>query len=127
MMGQNLRRIREAKRLSQIQLAERVGITSQYLSNLERSKMRPSLDVIEKLAAALGIPVSDLFRDDLSGLQDALGVYLRARGPWSPEQEERIRQDIELVIRLQKERARVEREAEEAYLREKRRKEQEQT
>ena len=60
----------------------------------------------EKLSTALSVLVSELFRDDPSRLQDILGIYLRARGPWTPEQEERLRQDIELVIRLQKERAR---------------------
>jgi transcriptional regulator with XRE-family HTH domain len=119
-LGLNIRRIRESKNMTQLELAEKVGLTNTSLSQMEKGKMTPSLATLERIAAVLGVPISDLFRNDPTGLQDALGVYLRARGPWTPDQEERLRQDIELVIRLQKARAKAEHEAEE-HVREERR------
>ena len=105
-VGRNLRRLREDKGHTQGRLAELAGVTSQHINRIEMGRTNPTVEVVTKLSDALGVPISDLFRDDPTGLQDALGVYLRARGPWTPDQEERLRQDIELVIRLQKERNR---------------------
>jgi len=46
--------------LSQESLAERVGISSKYLSSIERGKENPTLDTLIKLAAALEVELSDL-------------------------------------------------------------------
>ena len=125
MLGRNIRRIREEKGLTQLDLADKTGLTNTSLSQMEKGRMTPSLATLERIAAVLGVPISDLFRDDPTGLQDALGVYLRARGPWTPDQEERLRQDIELVIRLQKERARADANAREQVERERKRRSEE--
>jgi transcriptional regulator with XRE-family HTH domain len=42
-------------------LAKKAGITDAYIANLETGKkVNPSLDVLKKLARALGVPVTDL-------------------------------------------------------------------
>lgn len=51
----NLRVLRHERKLSQEALADEAGIDRTYVSALERSVFSASLDMIEKLAAALGI------------------------------------------------------------------------
>lgn len=53
--GGRLRRLREAAGLSVGELAQRVGLTRQYLYDLESGrKAAPSLDVARRLAESLG-------------------------------------------------------------------------
>ncbi|MGB3471218.1 MAG: helix-turn-helix transcriptional regulator [Erythrobacter sp.] len=56
----NLRRYRKAVGLSQEELAHRAQIDRTYVSSLERCQYAATLDVIEKLAAELGIDPAEL-------------------------------------------------------------------
>jgi len=53
LLGRKIREIRKRQGLSQEMLAERAGISSQYVSNIERGKENPTLDLLLKLADAL--------------------------------------------------------------------------
>ncbi len=59
-LGARLRARREALGLSQAELAEKVRISPNYVSVLERGLKLPALDTLVALAKALGVPVSDL-------------------------------------------------------------------
>jgi transcriptional regulator with XRE-family HTH domain len=55
----NVRKLRSKKKLSQKVLADKVGISVSYVSMLERGQRSPPLDMLEKVARALGVtPVS---------------------------------------------------------------------
>jgi transcriptional regulator with XRE-family HTH domain len=55
----NVRKLRSKKKLSQKVLADKVGISVSYVSMLERGQRSPPLDMLEKVAKALGVtPVS---------------------------------------------------------------------
>ena len=57
----NLKRIRLEKGLSQADLADKAGINSNYYSKIERSDLKPSIDVLGKIAKALKVKSSDIF------------------------------------------------------------------
>lgn len=61
-MAHNLRRVRRAKGLSQEELAHRAGIDRTYVSSLERSVYNASIDVVDRLARALGVEAADLLK-----------------------------------------------------------------
>src|SRR6202046_4612257 len=58
--GQRLRHLRRARGLTLNQLGERVGRAPSVLSLLENGRREPKLSLIEQLAVALSVPVSDL-------------------------------------------------------------------
>ncbi len=60
MFARNLRLSRQAKGLSQEELAHGAGIDRTYISALERSVYGASIDVVERLARQLGLEASDL-------------------------------------------------------------------
>lgn len=62
-VGSNIRRIRQDARLSQEELAEAAGINRTYLSQLENGRSSPTLDVLERIARALDVPISALIVD----------------------------------------------------------------
>ena len=53
---------REELQLTQEDLADKAGIHRTYLSDVERGSRNLSLINIERLAAALSMPLSELFR-----------------------------------------------------------------
>lgn len=59
--GKRLRQIRRQKDITQEQLAEAIGVSPTFMSNLERGINGPSFDILQKLTEALGVPARDLF------------------------------------------------------------------
>lgn len=58
----NLRRLRNAKGLSQDDLAYEAGVSRSYLSQLEKGAFYASLKIIGRLAEALGAEPAELLR-----------------------------------------------------------------
>ena len=56
----NMRRLRVAKDVSQERLADEAGVDRTYVSRLERKIENPSIGVLDKIAAALGVHISEL-------------------------------------------------------------------
>ena len=56
----NLRKFRQAADLSQEELAHRAEIDRTYISALERCVYGASIDVLDRLARALGVEAADL-------------------------------------------------------------------
>lgn len=60
-----LKRLREAKGLTQTQLARRAKVTRPYVTMLESgAKKAPSLETLRRLARALGVSVSALIEPE---------------------------------------------------------------
>ena len=57
----NMRRLRVRKGLSQERLASLARLHPNYISSVERRERNISIDNIEKIAAALSVPISSLF------------------------------------------------------------------
>ena len=55
-VGRALRRHRLAKDLSQEEFADLCGLDRTYVSGIERGLRNPTVVVLERMAAALGIP-----------------------------------------------------------------------
>lgn len=55
-----MRRLREAKTMTQGDIFRATRIERAYISNLEAGKQNPTLETIEKIAQALGVEVSEL-------------------------------------------------------------------
>lgn len=60
-MKNKLSKIRRSKNYTQSQLAKIVGISRPYLSNIERGRKKPGIDIAIKIAATLNKPVEEIF------------------------------------------------------------------
>lgn len=61
-IGLNLQRLRRERGLSQEELAHRANIHQTYLSGVEQGERNPSVNVLQRVAEALGIDIGELVR-----------------------------------------------------------------
>jgi transcriptional regulator with XRE-family HTH domain len=64
LVGRNAARLRKEAGLTQEQLAERCGLSQQYLSGLEKGKRNPTIVTLYEIATALGVSQVELVRPD---------------------------------------------------------------
>ena len=62
-VGNVIRKYREARNLTQEELAELCGISPAYFGRLERGEHSMTLDKCQKIAAALGVRLADFFEE----------------------------------------------------------------
>jgi transcriptional regulator with XRE-family HTH domain len=62
-VARNMRRLRVKLGVSQEAFADLTGIDRTYVSRLERKLENPTVTVLEKVAAALGVEIAELFAD----------------------------------------------------------------
>jgi transcriptional regulator with XRE-family HTH domain len=61
-LGQNLKRIRTQKGISQGAIARTLGIDRSFITNIEGGKTNPTLSTIAKIAKAIGVSVGELMK-----------------------------------------------------------------
>ena len=61
-LGKNLKRIREAKNISQGEIGRILDVDKGFISNIEAGKTNPTLATIAKLAKAVGVSVGELMK-----------------------------------------------------------------
>jgi transcriptional regulator with XRE-family HTH domain len=61
-LGQNLKRIRMKKGISQNAIAKTLDIDRSFITNIEGGKTNPTLATIAKLAKAIGVSVGELMK-----------------------------------------------------------------
>jgi transcriptional regulator with XRE-family HTH domain len=92
-IGTRLKKLREERNLSQGDIEKRTGLLRCYISRVENGHTVPSLETLERLAAALELPLYQLFWEgeeapplpNLTKRQDAEELVLDA------EQEKELR------------------------------------
>lgn len=60
LLGLNLRRLREAKELTQERLGERAELDPTYISGIERGVRNPSFVSLLRVSKALGVSIAEL-------------------------------------------------------------------
>jgi len=63
----NLRRLRVRRGLSQERLAYDAEVDRSYVGGLERKAENPTVDVLDRLAATLDVPLSEFFKEPRKG------------------------------------------------------------
>lgn len=115
-IGQNIKKYRKLKKLTQRQLGELVNKSDNTISNYEKGKITPSQDALFALSEVLNVSVDDLFPErestnsihDLKGSLDSLSVnemmYLKKMMTYIDSLDENERKkllgNIELAVEL---------------------------
>ena len=60
MVGKNIKKFRENKKLTQDDMAEMLNVTRQAISNWETEKTQPDIDTLQKIAQVLEVSVEEI-------------------------------------------------------------------
>ena len=58
----NLKAIREDSRMTQQELADKIGVRRETILHLENNRYNPSIKIVLKIVRVLDMPVEDIFR-----------------------------------------------------------------
>ena len=77
--GTTIRQLREARGMTQAELAEKIGVSSKTVSKWETAKGLPDITLLQPLAAALGVSVIELMNGEPIANQNVSGNMLRSK------------------------------------------------
>lgn len=77
--GATIKRLREAKEITQSQLAEQIGVSGKTVSKWETAKGLPDITLIEPLCRALGVSVIELMSGDTITNKNVSSNILRSK------------------------------------------------
>ncbi len=63
-LGARMKQLRQARRLTQEQLAERAGLSYKFIGEVERGRGNPTLTTLAGISEALGVGLTDLLALD---------------------------------------------------------------
>ena len=64
MIGERIKQLRQEKKMSLSELAEKAGVAKSYLSSIERNlQSNPSIQFIEKISTVLNVSMNDLLNE----------------------------------------------------------------
>ena len=70
MLAKQLRYLRQSKELSQVQLAEKLGVKKQSVSNWENDNVIPSVEMLERIAEYFNVSTDYLLGRENSSKAD---------------------------------------------------------
>lgn len=77
--GATIKKLREAKGITQTQLAEQIGVSSKAVSKWETAKGLPDITLIEPLSKVLGVSVMELMSGDTVTNKNVSSNILRSK------------------------------------------------
>lgn len=75
----NIQQSRKERQMTLQELADRAGLTKGYLSKIERSEKAPPYSTLSKIADALGVEITDIFRQETGHARDRSIVVGRGK------------------------------------------------
>ena len=77
--GTTIKQLREAKRLTQAELGEKIGVSSKTVSKWETAKGLPDISLLQPLSLALGVSVIELMNGEQITNRNRSSNLLRAK------------------------------------------------
>lgn len=84
MLSENIKKLRMANALSQVEMAKRLGVTKQCVSNWENDNVQPSIDMLVKIAYLFKVTTDFLLGLterrflEITGLDDSQLAHIQA-------------------------------------------------
>lgn len=74
MLNHQIRKLRQSRNMSQVELAKILGVTKQSISNWENDNIQPSVEMLVKLAGAFSVSTDYLLGLDQREYIDVSGL-----------------------------------------------------
>lgn len=98
-IGANIQAVREQARYTQEQLSERLGVTPNHLSAVERGAAGASLELIERLCLTLGVSADYLFFGKADGDNTIIRLAQQLNDN-APEHREQVKKVLAALLEI---------------------------
>lgn len=98
-VGSRLRKARERKNLSQLEVSRRININNKTLSRYENDGAEPDFKTLRELAKLYEVPISYFFEEDHDEIYDLEEILKDKKLTWGDEElnEEERKRAIEIL------------------------------
>lgn len=76
LLGENIKRLRAEKGISQRELARRIDMSGQMISKIEKAETSPSIETLSKIANTLDVSINDLIGDATEAIPAGIRLEL---------------------------------------------------
>lgn len=95
LVGKRVRELRELRGWSQEELAAIAAVDQSYLSQIENARRTPSIEVLDRLARALGVTAADLIQEPQETVDgEDLGLWFALLERMTPEKRKFVKELI---------------------------------
>lgn len=99
LLGERIKELRKAKKLSQDKLSEQVDIDPKHLSRIEVGSSYPSLNTLEKIAIALNVEIKEFFEfEHLSSRKELINNTIKLLKETDEERIKLISKVIKAIV-----------------------------
>ena len=98
LLGERIRALRKGAKLTQDQLAERIGMSKQHISNIECGKENTTYETLEKLWTALQIEPWEILMFEASPLQEVEVLRARLMRVLEEADAKQLRQLLKVIV-----------------------------
>ena len=100
-LGDNIRKLRIENKLTQEQLAKKIGKTKNVISNWERGDNRPDADTIELICGILGVSPNELLsweKEPVSQTPTTIAAHLPEGVELTDEEQDQLDDYIQFIL-----------------------------
>ena len=99
-IGENIRKFRRMQKMSQADLAEKAGLSTNYIGSLERGEKVPALDTLIIIMNSLGVSADMILCDVVDiGYEMKASALSDKMQKIDPEERRKILEVLEVLIR----------------------------
>ena len=99
LINTNIKALRQKHFLTQEEFAEKIGISLQGLSNIERNRYQPTAETVDKICKAFNITPQELLITNSSANQDIINNIITLLNQYPPK---KLKQIYEIIAILAK-------------------------
>lgn len=78
--GQHIKAARERAGITQVELGDKIGVSGVAIMRYEKDTRQPRLETLQRIAAALGVPVQELIADWSAVDKEVKRVFIHGEG-----------------------------------------------
>ena len=95
----NIRALRQKHGLTQEMFSEKIGISLQGLSNIERNKYQPTAETIDKICKAFNITPQELLIINSNACQDIINNIVTLLNQCPPQKLKKIYEIVSILVK----------------------------
>lgn len=98
LLGDKIKQLRKQQKITQEELADKIFVSRQTISNWENNKSYPNMDFIVLISKTFNVTIDKLIKEDVDNINDKINMEAIAEKSTKAEQEQKKIQKINFEL-----------------------------